>query len=42
MPRFLRDANVAAVRGMSRILTGRQTPLWDGAARREEPLEPTV
>lgn len=40
LPRFLWDANVAAVRGMSRILTGRQTPLWDRVARREEPLEP--
>jgi len=41
LPRFLWDANVAAVRGMARILTGRQTPLWDRVARREEPLEPT-
>ena len=40
LPRFLWDANVAAVHGMARIITGRQTPLWDRVARREEPLEP--
>jgi len=37
VPRFLWDSNVAAVRGMARIVSGRQSPLWDRVARREEP-----
>ncbi|MCJ7727011.1 MAG: glycosyltransferase family 2 protein, partial [Acidimicrobiia bacterium] len=42
VPRFLWDSNVAAVRGMARILSGNQTPLWDRVARRHEPAEPTA
>lgn len=41
LPRFLWDSNVAAVRGWARILTGRQTPLWDRVARREAAEGPT-
>jgi len=36
VPRFLWNANVAAVRGMARVLSGRQTPLWTKVARRDE------
>jgi len=42
IPRFLWDSNVAAARGMARILSGRQTALWDRVARRDEPLEPAA
>jgi cellulose synthase/poly-beta-1,6-N-acetylglucosamine synthase-like glycosyltransferase len=38
LPRFLWDSNVAAVQGMARLLSGRQTVLWERVARREEPL----
>ncbi|MBU1227647.1 MAG: glycosyltransferase family 2 protein [Actinobacteria bacterium] len=37
LPRFLWDSNVAAVRGMARLLSGRQSVLWDRVARRQEP-----
>lgn len=39
LPRFLWDSNVAAVRGMARLISGRQTVLWERVARREEQLE---
>ena len=42
VPRFLWGANMAAVRGMSRILTRRQAPLWDRVPRCEESLEPAA
>jgi cellulose synthase/poly-beta-1,6-N-acetylglucosamine synthase-like glycosyltransferase len=38
LPRFLWDSNVAAVQGMARLLSGRQTVLWERVARREEPM----
>jgi len=37
VPRFLWDSNLAAARGMARAATGKQTPLWERVARREEP-----
>lgn len=36
LPRFLWNSNLAAVRGMARVLSGNQTPLWDKVARRDE------
>ena len=42
VPRFLWDSNVAAVRGAARMLSGRQTALWDRVARREDTIEPAT
>jgi hypothetical protein len=36
LPTFLVNSNLAALTGFSRILTRRQTTLWQRAARREE------
>jgi hypothetical protein len=39
LPRFLWDSNVAAVRGLARLASGRQSPLWVRVTRREAPSE---
>jgi cellulose synthase/poly-beta-1,6-N-acetylglucosamine synthase-like glycosyltransferase len=41
VPRFLVNANWAALQGLKRHLSGKQTPLWDKVARREDSLVDT-